>query len=162
MPTLLTMPVLQPLDPFDPQAGELLAASNAYMATLYPAESNHLDGPEVLAAPNVHFIGGWQGERLLACGAVKLQRDADGAYGEIKRVWVRPEARGQGWSRRIMAALHAQLQAQGVPLARLETGIHQPEALGLYRALGYAERPPFGDYRPDPLSLFMELRLGPG
>jgi putative acetyltransferase len=101
MPTLLTMPVLQPLDPFDPQAGELLAASNAYMATLYPAESNHLDGPEVLAAPNVHFIGGWQGERLLACGAVKLQRDADGAYGEIKRVWVRPEPQFHEQTQRI-------------------------------------------------------------
>ena len=153
---------LLPLDPFDPQARELLAASDAYMAALYPAESNHLDGAEVLAAPNVHLVGGWQGPRLMACGAVKRLVDADGtAYGEIKRVWVRPEARGQGWSRRVMAALHAHLQAQGVPLARLETGIHQPEALGLYRALGYVERPPFGDYRPDPLSLFMELRLGP-
>jgi len=153
---------LAPLDPFDPQAGELLAASTAYMAALYPAESNHLDGPEVLAAPNVCFLGGWVGERLVACGAVKLQADADGRYGEVKRVWVRPEHRGEGWSRRIMDALHARLRVEGVPVARLETGILQPEALGLYRALGYAERPPFGDYRPDPLSLFMELRLGPG
>lgn len=152
---------LLPLDPFDPQAGELLAASNAYMAGLYPAESNHLDGPEVLAAPNVHLVGGWQGDRLVACGAVKLLDDGGTAYGEIKRVWVRPEHRGQGWSRRIMAALHAHLRDRGVGLARLETGIHQPEALALYRALGYVERPPFGDYRPDPLSLFMELRLGP-
>jgi putative acetyltransferase len=43
---------------------------------------------------------------------------------------------------------------------RLETGIHQPEALGLYRAAGFVERGPFGPYRPDPLSVFMEKPLG--
>ena len=42
---------------------------------------------------------------------------------------------------------------------RLETGIRQPEAIGLYRSAGYAEIGPFGAYRPDPLSLFMEKRL---
>jgi hypothetical protein len=35
----------------------------------------------------------------------------------------------------------------------------QPEALGLYRALGYVERRPFGDYKSDPLSVFMEKAL---
>ena len=42
---------------------------------------------------------------------------------------------------------------------RLETGIYQPEALGLYRSAGYVEREAFGDYVPDPLSVFMEKRL---
>ena len=44
-------------------------------------------------------------------------------------------------------------------VARLETGIHQPEALGLYRRLGYVERGPFGSYALDPLSVFFEKRL---
>ena len=42
---------------------------------------------------------------------------------------------------------------------QLETGIRQPEAIALYRSFGYAERGPFGAYKPDPFSLFMEKRL---
>ncbi len=42
---------------------------------------------------------------------------------------------------------------------RLETGIHQAAARALYRSGGYAECAPFGEYRPDRLSVFMEKRL---
>ena len=69
--------------------------------------------------------------------------------------------RAQGLSRALMVALEAHLRASGVPLARLETGIHQPEALALYARLGYVRRGPFGAYRPDPLSVFMEKPLLP-
>jgi putative acetyltransferase len=41
----------------------------------------------------------------------------------------------------------------------LETGPYQHQALGLYERLGYARRGPYGDYRDDPLSVFMEKRL---
>ncbi len=58
-----------------------------------------------------------------------------------------------------MTALEAVLIGEGYFLARLETGIAQPEALGLYRAMGYYERAPFGAYLTDPLSVFMEKRL---
>jgi len=53
------------------------------------------------------------------------------------------------------------LEAQhvGLRLMRLETGIHQPEALALYRRAGYAERAPFGEYVADPLSVYMEKTL---
>jgi len=90
--------------------------------------------------------------------------DDDGCYGEIKRLFVLPEFRGLGLSRALMLALEAHLQAQQIEWARLETGIHQPEALGLYRRMGYRERGPFGAYRLDPYSVFMEKRLhaGPG
>lgn len=154
--------MIRATDPADPQVAELLAASDAYMAALYPPASNHLDGVAVLATPNVYFLGAWAGDRLLACGAVKSLHDegppaAD--YGEIKRVFVRPEHRGQGLAVALMGALHDHLLRTGVRLARLETGIHQPEALQLYRRLGYRERGPFGHYAPDPLSVFMEIDL---
>ena len=83
----------------------------------------------------------------------------DGHYGEIKRVFVLPEHRGKGLARAIMATLESLLRREGTALARLETGVAQPEALGLYRSLGYRERAPFGTYRPDPLSVFMEKVL---
>jgi putative acetyltransferase len=47
----------------------------------------------------------------------------------------------------------------GIGTLRLETGIHQPEALALYERAGFVRSPPFGDYREDPLSVFMEKRL---
>ena len=47
----------------------------------------------------------------------------------------------------------------GMTALRLETGTQQPEALALYRSAGFTEIGPFGDYRADPLSLFMEKRL---
>ncbi len=157
---------IRPLDPASPEAQALLAQSDAYHHALYPAVSNHLAGVAALQQPNVHFRGVWAGAELVACGAVK-QMDDDGHYGEIKRVWVPAAHRGRGYSRALMLRLEAFLRAQGLPLARLETGIHQPEALQLYRSLGYRERGPelgpglcpFGSYEPDPMSLFLEKDL---
>ncbi len=150
--------IATPVDPTCAGARRLIALSDAYMAALYPAESNHFESPEALAQAHVRFFGIHDGDELIACGGVKLMHD-EGSYGEIKRVFVLPAYRGKGLARVIMAALEAQLCREQVPLARLETGIYQPEALGLYRRLGYRERAPFGAYRPDPLSLFMEKRL---
>ncbi|MET0280233.1 MAG: GNAT family N-acetyltransferase [Steroidobacteraceae bacterium] len=148
------------VDPASPGAVRLLALSDAYMQALYPPESNHLESAAALSGPRARFIGIHADGELVACGAVKLMDD-DGRYGEIKRVFVLDSHRGLGLSRRIMNSLESLLRREGYPLARLETGIAQPEALGLYRALGYVERSPFGSYAPDPLSVFMEKQLLP-
>lgn len=149
---------IAPLNPFLPEARHLLNLSDETMGALYPAESNHLEGPEVLCQPNVYFIGARHEGELVACGGVKIM-DNDGRYGEIKRVFITEAFRGKGLSKLIMQRLEMHLRAHAVPLARLETGIHQPEALGLYEKLGYTYRPPFGSYQPDPLSVFMEKQL---
>ena len=151
---------LAPLDPGHPEAQALIARSEAYMSALYPSESNHFEPPEGLRPPHGEFWGLWQGDILLGCGGVKFQAPAgEPPYGEIKRLFVLETARGSGAAKRLMAQLEAGLVARGVMLARLETGIHQPEALGLYRRLGYVEREAFGSYAPDPLSAFFEKRL---
>jgi putative acetyltransferase len=149
---------IRSLDAATPAARHLLDLSDAYMGALYPAESNHLEGVTALKQPGVHFIGGYVDEELVACGAVKLMDD-DGIYGEIKRVFVLEAHRGKGYSRRVMESLEQHLREQGVFIARLETGIKQPEALGLYRKLNYVDRTPYGKYLPDPLSAFMEKTL---
>jgi putative acetyltransferase len=146
------------MDPADARVRVLLEQSDAYMATLYPPQSNHMEDVEALRKRNVFFVGACIDADIAGCGAVKTMRD-DGVYGEIKRVFVAPEYRGRGISRAIMEALEHHLIEQGVPLSRLEMGARQPEALGLYRRLGYRERPPFGKYQVDPQSLFMEKRL---
>lgn len=152
---------LAPLDPGHADARALMALSEAYMGTLYPSESNHFEPPEGLRAPHGEFWGFWVGDTLVGCGGVKFHAPPnEPAYGEIKRLFVLDSARGRGAAKQLMARLEDALRARRVPLARLETGIHQPEAIGLYRRLGYAERGPFGSYAPDPLSLFMEKPLG--
>ncbi|MFG6489920.1 GNAT family N-acetyltransferase [Roseateles sp. BYS78W] len=151
---------LEPLDPGHPDAQALMAQSEALMSALYPAESNHFEPADGLREPGGSFFGIWRGEQLLACGGVKHVAVGDEpAYGEIKRLFVLDSERGQGLARQLMARLEVELLARGVPLARLETGIHQPEALALYRRLGYIEREPFGGYALDPLSVFFEKRL---
>lgn len=156
----MTSTRIAPLDPTHPQAQALMAQSEALMSTLYPSESNHFEPPAGLQPPGGSFFGAWADERLLGCGGVKFVVPADGpAYGEIKRLFVLESERGRGLARQLMAALEAELSGRGLALARLETGIRQPEALGLYRRLGYVERGPFGAYAPDPLSAFFEKAL---
>jgi ribosomal protein S18 acetylase RimI-like enzyme len=48
---------------------------------------------------------------------------------------------------------------QGVEVLRLETGIYQLEAIGLYERFGFQCIPPFGAYKEDPLSVFFEKRI---
>jgi putative acetyltransferase len=58
-----------------------------------------------------------------------------------------------------MRALEAHLVAAGIDVVRLATGTKQPAAIALYERLGYAYRPPFGRYGPDPDTIYMEKRL---
>lgn len=135
----------------------LIRQSDALMQSLYPAESNHLVDIDALAQPAVHLFVARENGRALGCGAFVI--GADGRA-EMKRVFVDPAARGKGVARAIVEALEREAAKLGVTLMQLETGIRQPEAIALYRRFGYVERGPFGAYKPDPLSLFMEKRLG--
>ena len=151
-------PYIEYLDPDSPEVLALLAESDAYYVNLYPAESNHLESSEDLKKPNVLFVGCRIDGELVASGAAKIIQDND-SYAEIKRVFVVDDHRGKGLSSKLMRFLETELQGRGVSLFRLETGVKQPEALGLYRKLGYLERGPFGSYRADPYSVFMEKQV---
>ena len=146
------------LNPDSPEVQTLLAVSDAYYVNLYPAESNHLESSDDLKKPNVLFVGCRIDGELVASGAAKIMQD-DGSFAEIKRVFVVDDHRGKGLSSKVMCFLETELQSRGVSLFRLETGIKQPEALGLYRKLGYLERGPFGSYRADSYSVFMEKQV---
>jgi putative acetyltransferase len=134
----------------------LLELSNAYAASLYPAESNHMLPLEDLERPEVSFFVARRGDEILGCASVV--RSADGT-GEIKRMFVDEAARGLRLGKQLLDTLEAEAAAYDLHVLRLETGIYQPEAIGLYRKAGYVEIQAFGSYKPDPLSLFMEKRL---
>lgn len=134
----------------------LLEMSDAYAASLYPVESNHMLDLGSLEGESVTFwVARLDGE-IVGCGA--LVEAGDGTA-EIKRMFVDPQARGQKVARRLMDRMEEAAVKKRLTALRLETGIYQPEAIGLYRTFGYVEAPPFGDYRPDPLSIFMEKTL---
>jgi len=136
----------------------LVAKSDEYLSSLYPPESNNAEALEALIGGDSVFYAGYVGEQLAACGAVKLV-EGDTTYGEIKRVFVDEEHRGKRLATAVMQHLENYLSNNGVRVVRLEAGPMQPEALRLYRKLGYSERGPFGSYRADPLSVFMEKNL---
>ena len=146
------------LDPSSQDAQELLDLSDAYSKNLYPSESNHLASIAELSDQSTVFLGIYDGETILGCGAVMVMED-DGQYGELKRVFIKEAYRGQGISKQLIIALENFLIKRSIAVIRLETGIHQLEALGLYKHLGYQIREPYGAYKLDPLSIFMEKKL---
>lgn len=142
--------------PDQPEVIALIAELDAYQDTLYPPESRHALDLRSLLQPNVVFAVARDAQgRAVGCGAVVLGPD----HGELKRMYVQPAARGQGVAARLLGLLEAQAQARGCTQLRLETGPRQPEALALYARGGYQRCGPFGSYRDDPLSVFMQKSL---
>jgi putative acetyltransferase len=148
------LPVSIAAEPADqPEVHTLLRQSDAYFASLYPAESNHLIDAAVLAEPNVRFLVARRGGVAVGCGALVLGADGEA---ELKRMFVAPEARGLKIGTLLLNALEAAAMTEAVRVIRLETGVRQPESLALYRRHGYTERGPFGSYAKDPLSTYFE------
>lgn len=129
---------------------------DAYQLTLYPPESVYaLDLPSLMQ-PQVKFaVVRDAGGRAVGCAAVVISP----AYGEIKRMYVKPEVRGQGAAGQLMRELEAAVRDAGCREMVLETGPSQPEAIALYERHGFARCGPYGDYRDDPLSVFMRKVL---
>ena len=150
-----TKAVIQMESPRAAGVPELISALDGYLSSLYPPSSNHFLDLDQLAQPDIRlFIARREGAPL-ACGALRI---ASG-YGEVKRMYVAPAARGQGLGRAILARIEGEAQREGLRLMRLETGNRQAEALALYKSAGYVDCGPFGEYPPDPLSRFLEKRL---
>jgi putative acetyltransferase len=139
--------------PDQPDVALLLESSDAYMALLYPAESNHLLDIDSLKRPEVTFLVARIDGRALGCGAVV---DSGEGWAEIKRMFVSPTARGRRLGKQLLSRIESIAADFGATLIRLETGAKQPEALSLYHSAGYVEIAAFGDYLPDPFSIFME------
>lgn len=154
---------IQPERPDSPQVGALLSALDAYLASLYPTEANHILDVRALMEPSTTFLTARRAGRLVGCGAVRrmVGEPATGGlpYGEIKRMYVSPEARGARIATQVLARLEAVLREDGMALALLETGRDQTEAVRLYERAGYARREPFGGYPDNGLSLFMGKAL---
>lgn len=123
---------------------------------LYPAESRHGFSIEKLLREGVAFFVTRCEGNPAGCGGIKLFGTD---YGEVKRMYVRPQYRGLGLGKSMLNQLAEFARAQKVHVLRLETGIYQTAAIHLYEGYGFQRRGPFGEYRDDPLSIYFEKNL---
>ena len=134
----------------------LITELEAELEPHYPSKSRHGYSVEKLIAQDVAFFVLRDDGVPAGCGGIQL---FDNAYGELKRMYVRPTFRGRSFEALMVDrfADHARLNA--ITLLRLETGVHQTAAIRLYERVGFQRIPPFGAYTDDPLSLFFEKAL---
>jgi putative acetyltransferase len=140
-----------------PEVIALIEELDAYQKPLYPAASHHGIDITALSEPGVLFAVARNDDgEAVACGAIVPGPE----YAELKRMYTRPDHRGRGLARAILALLEKEARARGAVLFALETGYLQPEAIALYERCGYLRCGPFGPYVEDPNSIFMQKPAG--
>ncbi len=146
------MLLIKPTVLHDVRVIELVRQLDAYQSVMYPAESDY-SMPLSTMASNEHyvFIADVDG---VAAGCACLYICDDG-LAEVKRVYVNPDFRGLGIADRLMAAVEAQARQLQLPSLYLETGVDHLAAIGLYQKRGFIITGCFGEYRYDPLSVYM-------
>ncbi|SMF73949.1 putative acetyltransferase [Azospirillum oryzae] len=134
----------------------LVAALDRYLLDLYPADTCHLLDIGELEAPDLRFFVARKNGVPVGCAALRVDQTG---YGEVKRMYVDPAARGHRIGDRLLARLEEQARDEGLTALLLESGIHQPEALALYRKAGFTDRGPYACYEDNGVSVFMEKPL---
>lgn len=142
--------------PDSDDARTLIGELEAYLIPLSPAESRHGYSIEKLIEEDVPFFIIRDNGTPVGCGGIKLFGTE---YSEIKRMYVRPQFRGLGFAKLMLDHLATYARSNGVSILRLETGIAQKAAIALYERSGFRSIPPFGAYKPDPLSRFYEKQI---
>ncbi|WP_028050448.1 GNAT family N-acetyltransferase [Cellulomonas sp. URHD0024] len=124
----------------DPAAQTLRDAQQRELRELYGDDDigHEMTAEDIVAMVLVH-----DDDRPVACGAI---RDVGDGVGELKRMYVVPEARGRGLSRRVLTELEHLALDRGFHRLILETGVLQIQAIGLYLSAGYRSIPNFGEY----------------
>lgn len=150
-------PTFVEISPAAPEAVEIIGELDAHLWTHpYPPQSRHAFSVEKMLREGVVFFVTHYEEQLAGCGGIKIFA---GDYGEVKRMYVRPQFRGKGLGKAMLAHLASYARSQNLDLLRLETGIYEVEAIGLYLRCGFERRAPFGEYVEDPLSVYLEKRI---
>ena len=124
------------------------------LRALSPPESTHALDLEGLRAPGVAFWSARDGEVVVGCAALKA---LDDTHAEVKSMRTAADRARQGIATRLLTTVIDHARDGGFHRLSLETGAEEffAPARALYARHGFTECPPFGDYRPDPLSVFM-------
>jgi putative acetyltransferase len=128
------------------------------MHELSPRESVHALDAARLRDPQITFWTVWDGAELLGCGALK---ELSATHGEIKSMRTPYAQRRRGAGRAVLAHIIDVAQQRGYRQLSLETGSQAgfEPARKLYESVGFICCGPFGEYKPDPNSVFMTLAL---
>jgi ribosomal protein S18 acetylase RimI-like enzyme len=137
-------------------ARALIDELQAELGAHYPPASQHGYSVQKLIDQGVAFFVTRHDGAPAGCGGIQLLGKD---YGELKRMYVRPQFRGLGLGRLMLTRLEEHARAHDIGLVRLETGIHQGAAIRMYERWGYVQIPPFPPYFEDPLSRCYERRL---
>jgi putative acetyltransferase len=142
----------------DPQVIALLSLHADGMLASSPVDKCHFLDLSGLQTKDVTFFTLWDGEALVAMGALRRH---DVELGEIKSMRTIPARLGEGHARTMLAHIVATAKRNGLRRLSLETGsgaAFEP-ALALYRNHGFVACPPFGDYVATDYNQFMSLDL---
>jgi putative acetyltransferase len=122
-----------------------------------PGSAHALDVDQLRSA-DVSFFAAWDAGALLGVAALKL---LSGDHGEVKSMYTAEEARRHGVATALLRHIVAAARGMGLRRLSLETGSwdYFEPARNLYRRFGFRDCTPFGDYRPDPNSVFLTLEL---
>jgi GNAT superfamily N-acetyltransferase len=133
--------------PFDsPTAQALIAAVQREYVERYGGEDVTPVDPDEFAEPHGVFLVAYLNGEAVGCGGWRQH----GEDAEIKRMYVVPSARGLGIARTVLAMLESLAEQAGLRRTILETGLAQPEAIGLYTSSGYTGIAGFGVYAAEP------------
>jgi putative acetyltransferase len=143
-----------------PEVRSLVGELDQELAAHYAQAQRHGLAVDAIFQPHVRFFLAWLGGSAVGCGGVALFAD----FAELKRMFVRPGARGQGVADAIMARLATEAKDAGLTLLRLETGMHQAAAIRFYERNGFQRCGTFEPYASMPpqaveTSLFFERQL---
>lgn len=128
------------------------------MKAVSPPESKHALDLRGLQAPEITFWTIYDGGEVIGCGALK---EADPYHGEVKSMRVRSSARNKGIGSKLLSHIVEEARSRGYRCLKLETGsmpFFDP-ARRLYLKHGFSYCGPFGSYKEDPNSVFMELNI---
>jgi putative acetyltransferase len=141
-----------------PAIHDLLYEHLQHMHELSPPESVHALDLSKLRQPDITFWSAWEGPLLLGCGALK---ELDAQHGEVKSMRTPNAQRRRGTGRALLSHIVAVAHSRGYERLSLETGSVPgfAPALQLYESFGFTVTGPFAEYRDDPFSVFMTLRL---
>jgi GNAT superfamily N-acetyltransferase len=137
-------------------AARLIEEVQAEYVARYGGPDESPVDPLTFDPPHGTFLVGYVDDRPVVMGAWRRRTDLEifgtAMIAEIKRMYVVPSARGAGHGRTVLTELERTAAEAGIEALVLETGLRQPEAIGLYTSSGYTRIPGFGHYRDSPLS----------
>ncbi len=153
---------IEPVIAATADARTLIGELEQVLAAEYPPEQRHGLTVEAVFQPHIRFFLARLDGVASGCAGVALFPE----FAEVKRMYVRQQARGKGLAQAMLVRLESEVRAAGLRLLRLETGDRQIVAIRCYTGAGFRRCPPFGDYVGMPpaaiaTSVFFEKSLTP-